>query len=98
MQAFPVFGGHHFDCIPGTAIQESTVGALAGAFLAADAKVWVNFNTTKWRMVFVRNPKHAGFDWTVFNTGRRTGTTGAAVCSYRQDARLFLPAGFAVAF
>ena len=70
VHGLPVFGRNHFDCIPGTAVEKRAIRSLADAFLAADAEIRINFNAAKRFMVRVRNPEHAGFDGTVFDTGR----------------------------
>ena len=69
---------HHDDGVPGAAIEEATVRALAKALLAAYAENRIDLNASEWRMVLVGNPKHAIFDRAVFNAGGRAGATGAA--------------------
>ena len=70
MHAFPVVRGHHLDRIPRTAIEKRTIRTFAGALLAADAKIRIYFDSAKRRMVFIRHPKHAGFNRTILNTRR----------------------------
>src|SRR5687768_9734904 len=90
VHGFPVIGRHHLNCIPGTPIQERAVGSLANAFLTADAEIGINFNTTEWRVIFVGDPEHAGFDGTILDTRRRTRAAGATVGCYRQNPRSLL--------
>ena len=97
MHGFPVVGRHHLDRIPRTTIEKRTVRTFARTLLATDAEIRIDFDSSKWRMVFIRHPKHAGFDRTVLDTRRRTGTTGAAVGGNREDARPLLSRGFSVA-
>src|SRR5712692_4913766 len=56
--SFDVFNRHHFDGVPGTAIQERAVGALAGAFLAANAQERVDFDASEGRVFIVGDPVH----------------------------------------
>ena len=97
MQAFPVFRRYHLDGVPWTTIEEGPIRAFARAFLTADAEVWINFDAAKRRMIFIRNPEHTSFDRTVFNTGRRPGTPGAAVGCNGENARLLFATSLAVA-
>ena len=69
---------HHDDGVPGAAIEEATVRALAQALLAPDAENRIDLNASEWRMVLVWNPKHAIFDGAVFDAGGRAGATGTA--------------------
>ena len=69
MHGFPIIGRNHFDCIPRTAVEEGAVRAFAGALLATNAKVRIDFDTPEGWMIFVRNPEHAGFDRAVFDAG-----------------------------
>src|SRR2546429_7858248 len=71
-------GCFHDDGVPGGAIEEATVRALAKALLAAYAENRIDLNASEWRVVPVGNPKHAIFDRAVFNAGGRAGATGAA--------------------
>ena len=96
MHRFPIVSWHHFNSIPGTAIEKRAVGAFANALLTTDAEVWINFNSSEGRMVFIRDPKHACFDGAVFNASGRSGTTGTAVCRNRENARLLLACCFPV--
>src|SRR5262245_8098076 len=48
-------------------------------------------------MILVRHPEHAGFNRTIFDTGRRARTTGAAVGGDRQNAWPLLARGLSVA-
>ena len=97
MHGFPVVGRHHLDRIPRTAIEKRAVRTFARALLTTDAEIRIDFDSSEWRMVFIRHPEHAGFDRTVLDTCRRTGATGAAVGGNRQDARPLFSSGFSVA-
>ena len=97
MHAFPVVGRHHLDRVPGTAIEKRAIRTFARTLLAADTEIRIDFDSSKWRMVFIRHPEHAGFDRTVLDTCRRTGATGAAVSGDREDARPLFSRRFAVA-
>jgi hypothetical protein len=95
---FPIFGGYHLDRIPGTAIEKRTVWSFADAFLTSNAKIRVNFDAAKRRMIFIGHPKHARFDRTIFNARGRAGAAGTTVGCDRQNARLLLSRSFAIAF
>ena len=97
MERFPVIGGHHFNRVPGTAVEKCAVGTFAGALLAADAEVRIYFDTSKRRMVLIRYPEHTGFDRTILDTRGRSGATRAAVGGDRQYAWPLLARGFSVA-
>jgi hypothetical protein len=98
VQRFPVVRRDHLDRVPGTAIEKRAVRAFAGALLATDAEVRINFDTTKRRMVLIRYPEHAGFDRTILDTRRRSGATGAAIRRDREYAWPLLARRFSVAF
>jgi hypothetical protein len=98
MHGFPIIGRHHLDRIPRTAIQERAVWSFAYAFLTADAEIRIDFNTAEWRMIFVRHPKHAGFDRTVFDAGWGARAPRAAVGCDRKYSRSLLARRLAVAF
>src|SRR6266566_377985 len=83
---FPRGRIHHDDGVPGAAIEEATVRALAKALLAPDAEKRVDLNASEGRVILVRNPKHAIFDGAVFDAGGRTGATGAA---FGDDGKFF---------
>ena len=68
MHGFPIIGRNHFNRIPRTAIEEGAVRAFAGALLATNAKVRIDFDTPEGWMIFVGHPEHAGFDWAVLDT------------------------------
>jgi hypothetical protein len=70
MHGLPVIGWHHFDRVPGTAIEECAVWSFADALLAANAKVWINFNASERRMILIGDPKHARFDRAILDAGR----------------------------
>ncbi len=96
VHGFPIIGGDHLNGVPRAAIQKSAVRALADAFLAADAEVRIDLDAPEWRVIFVGHPEHTRFNWTILDAGRRTGTPGAAVGSYRKDARSLLACCLAI--
>ena len=98
MHGFPVFRWYHLDSIPGATIEERTVRAFAGAFLAPDAEVGIDLDTPERGMILVGNPEHTSLNRTVFNAGRRSRAAGAAICGDGQDARLLLARCFAIAY
>ena len=98
MHSFPVVGRHHFDCIPRAAIEKSAVRSFADALLAADAKIWIDFDAAERWMVLVGYPEHACFDGTILDARRRTSTTSAAVSSDGKYAWLLFASCFAVAY
>src|SRR6266850_2454770 len=83
----------HDDGIPRTAIEEAAVGALAEAFLAADAQNRVNLDAPKRWTVFVRHPKHAVLDGAVFHAGRRSRAPGTALGDDGEFFRFLLAGG-----
>ncbi|HZE69060.1 MAG TPA: hypothetical protein VE135_05990 [Pyrinomonadaceae bacterium] len=97
MQRFPVVCRHHLNGVPWTSVEEGAVRTFSGAFLTTYAEVWVDLDPPEWRVIFVGHPEHAGFDWTVFYTGRRACAAGAAISGNCQYARPFLPSCFTVA-
>ena len=97
MGCFPFLCGNHLDGVPGTAVEKRAVGAFAGAFLAADAEVRIDFDAAEGRMVFVRYPEHAGFYRAVFDTGGRARATRAAIRGDGQYSWLLLARRFTVA-
>jgi hypothetical protein len=97
VHGFPIIGGHHFDCVPGTAIQKRAIWSLADAFLAANAQIRINFDPSEWRMIFVGHPEHAGFNGTVLNASRRSRTSRAAVGCNRKYSRPLLARRLAIA-
>jgi hypothetical protein len=98
MYRFPVIGGYHFDRIPGTAVKECSIRSLTDALLATNAKIWVYFDAPEWRMIFIRNPEHAGFDRTVFDASRRSRATGTTVGRDREYSWPLLAGCLAIAF
>ena len=98
MHSFPVVGRHHFDCIPRAAIEKSAVRSFADALLAADAKIWIDFDAAERWMVLVGYPEHACFDGTILDARRRTSATSAAVSSDGKYAWLLFASCFAVAY
>ena len=85
MSRFPFVGRDHLDSIPRTTIQKSTVRTFTDALLATNAEIGVDFDVTKGRMVFVRDPKHAIFHWTIRDASRRPG---AARTAFGDDCKL----------
>ena len=96
MHGFPIIGRHHFDRIPGTPIQECAVWSLADAFLTADAEIRINFDASEWRVIFVGDPEHAGFNGTVLDASWRSRATRAAVGCDRKYSRPLLAGRLAV--
>ena len=70
MNGFPVIGRYHFNCIPGAAIEKCAVWSFADALLAANAEIWIDFDASERRMIFVGHPEHTCFDGTVFDARR----------------------------
>src|ERR1039457_7650316 len=73
-----LFYSYHFYGVPGAAVQESAVGTLAGALLAADAEDRIDLDTAERQMVFIRHPVHAIGHRAIGNAGRRSGAARAA--------------------
>src|SRR6185295_2893775 len=88
---FPFGGVHHRYSIPGATFQEGAVGAFAGAELAADAQIRIDFDTAVRVVILIRDPEHARIDGTVLDAGRRARASGAVVHYDREDLRFFLP-------
>lgn len=97
MNCFPIVSGHHFNRVPGTAIEKSPIWSFADAFLTPDAEIRVDFDAAKRRVIFVRHPKHARFDRAIFDTCRRTRTARAAVRGDGEYARLLFASRLTVA-
>ena len=49
-------------------------------------------------MVLIRDPEHTGFNRTILDTRRRSGTARAAIGGDREYARPLLARGFSIAF
>jgi hypothetical protein len=81
---------HHYDCIPGAAIQKAPVRTLAYAFLASYAEHRINLDAAKRRMVLIRHPKHAIFHRAIFHACRRSRATRAAFGNHSKFFRFFL--------
>ena len=96
MHCFPIRGRNHLNRIPGTAVEKRSIRSFARAFLTADAKIRIDFDASEWRMIFVRHPEHAGFDRAVFDAGRGTGATCAAVGRDGQYSWRFFARGFSI--
>jgi hypothetical protein len=97
MHGFPIIRRHHFDCIPGTPIQECAIWSFADTFLTANAEIRINFDASEWRVIFVGDPEHAGFNGAVLNASRRSRATRAAVGCDRKYSRSLLAGRFTVA-
>src|SRR5690242_11640006 len=76
---FDGFNGHHFDGVPGAAIEKRAVGTFAGALLAADAEKRIDFDAPERRMIYVGNPIHAVGHRAVGHASGRTRAAGAAL-------------------
>ena len=74
---FVFFGWNHIDSVPGTTIQESAAGSLAGAFLTTDTLQGINPDPSC-RHLVVCDPDHAVFYRAVGLAGRRAGAPGTA--------------------
>src|ERR1700690_2522211 len=77
VRALPVLDFHHLDRVPGTTVQEGSVGSLAGTFCAADAGSLVDLDSAKRRVVRVGDPKHAGLNRAVGHANRRASAPRA---------------------
>src|SRR5579863_9306134 len=88
---FDVLNGDHLDGIPRASVQERPVRALAGAFLALDAKERIDLDSSEGRMVRIRDPVHAVGYRAIGDTRRRSGAPRAAL----RDNGQFLGALFA---
>jgi len=72
--------------VPRATFKETSVGAFAEAFFAADTQNRIDLNASERRMIFVGNPEHAIFDRAVLDTRWRAGAPRAA---FRDDRQLF---------
>src|SRR5580704_13118464 len=81
---FYCFNGHHFDGVPRTTVQKSTVWPFADAFLTADAEQGIDLDVAERGVVFVLHPIHAVTHRAVRHAGGRTGATRTAFCNYRK--------------
>ena len=70
MYRFPVVGRNHLDRVPRTAIEKRAVRTFARALLATDAEIRIYLDSSEGRVIFIRDPEHAGFNRTVFDTRR----------------------------
>src|SRR5579872_3096522 len=82
------FYSYHFYGVPGAAIEESAVRALAGALLTADAQDRVDLDVAEGRMVLVGHPIHAVGHGAVGHAGGRSGAPGATL---RDDGEFLGP-------
>src|SRR5579871_2890066 len=82
------FDGYHLDRIPGAAVEESSVGALADALLASDAQFRIDFDVPERRVILVRDPIHTVGNRAIRHAGRRSGTPGTAL---RDDGKFLGP-------
>lgn len=80
----------HDDCVPRASVQESSLGTLAEAFLAADAEDGVDLDAAERWMIIIRNPEHAIFDRTILYAGGRPRAAGAALGDDGKFFRLLL--------
>ena len=97
MKRFPVVSRNHLNCIPRAAIEERAVGPFAGALLAPNTEIWIDFNAAEWRMILIGDPEHAGFNRTVLDACRRARAAGATVSCNGQNARPLFACCLAVA-
>lgn len=97
MDCLPIVSGYHFDRVPGTTVEERTIGTFADALLTTNAQIRIDLDSSERWVVLVRYPEHACFDRTIFDARRRTRAASATVCSYRQNARTLLSCRLAVA-
>jgi len=67
---FNLFGGDHLNSIPGATIEKGPVGPFAGALLAANTEKGIDLDVTKGRMIFIGDPEHTIFHWTIGNASR----------------------------
>lgn len=95
---FPVVGRHHFNRIPGTAVEKSAIRSFANALLAADAEIGIDLDPAKRRVIFVGDPEHAGFNRAILDAGRRARAACTAIRCDSKYARPFFASCFAVAF
>jgi len=70
MHRFPIVGRHHFNRIPGAAVEKSAIRSFANAFLATNAEIGIDFDAAKRRVIFVRHPEHARFDRAILDARR----------------------------
>jgi hypothetical protein len=87
---FPFFDRHHLNRIPRTAFEESPIRPFAGAELAANTEVRVNFYAASRRVIWVWHPEHTGFDWAVLNADRGTRAASAVIQYHSYYLRLLL--------
>ena len=97
MKRFPIFRRHHLNRVPGAAIEEGAVGTFAGALLAANTKIRIDFDAAKGRMVLIRHPEHAALDRAILDARGRSRATGAAICRDGKNTRLLLARGLPIA-
>src|SRR5215216_4598276 len=97
MHCFPIVRRYHLDRVPRTAIEKRPIRTFAGALLATDAQVRIDFDAPKRRMIFIRHPEHARFNRTVLDTCRRPGAACATIGGDRKYARSLLARGLSVA-
>src|ERR1035441_316439 len=82
-----LFYSYHFYGVPGAAVQESAVGTLAGALLAANAEDCIHLDTPERPIVFIRHPVHAIRHRAIGYAGRRSGAARAALGDNRSEER-----------
>ena len=96
MNCFPIVGWNHVNRIPGTTVQECSIGSLARTLLTSNTEIGIDFDTAERRVILVRDPEHTGFDGTVFDASWRACAPGAAVSGNGEDPRSLLARCFAV--
>ena len=94
---FPIIGGDHLDRVPRTSIEKRAVRTFAGALLAADAEIRIDFDSSKRRMVLIGHPEHARFNRAILDTRRRSGAARATIRGDCKYARPLLARGLSVA-
>jgi hypothetical protein len=67
VKRFPIISWNHLDCIPRATIQKRSIGSFAGALLTADTEVWIYFDSSERRMIFIRHPEHTRLNGTILN-------------------------------
>src|SRR5207244_211831 len=90
LRALDFLNRDHLDCIPRTAVEETAIGTLACALLAADAKVRIDLDAAKGWMLLIGNPIHAVGDRAIRDARRRPGTAGATLGDHGEFAGFFL--------
>ena len=95
--SFPIIRRHHLDRIPRAAIEKRTIRTFARTLLTSDTEIRIYFDSSKWRMVLVGNPKHTGLNRTVLDTRRRSGAASATIGGDGENTWPLLSSRFPVA-